>query len=184
MPFPTSPNTTITWTASAIDSGGGVEYKFLRYDQGFNTWSVIRDWSTSNQFSWTPGVGNAGWSAIQVWVRSVGSSAAFEDWKGTDFFLITNSTGLTLTQSRSATGLRVGDPVTWTATASGTGPWEYQFFTFDGTSWRLQQPYSTVNTFTWFPPAGTVAMQVWIRAAGSHAAWERYESSGFFIVNP
>jgi len=182
--FPTTPTTTLTWTAIATGGGGPLEYKFLRFDYGLNSWSVIRDWSASNVFSWTPGVANAGWSALQVWVRTAGSSVTFEDWMATDAFLVTTSTGLTLSSTMGATALHVGNMVTWTANVSGTGPFEYAFLTFDGTTWRLTQPYSTVKTFSWFPPAGTVAMQVWIRTAGSHAAWERYETSGYFIVLP
>ena len=69
---------------------------FWRYDQGGAGWMVMRDWSSSNQVSWTPGAANSGWQAVQVWVRNAGSSLAYEDWRGSDFFLITASTGLTL----------------------------------------------------------------------------------------
>jgi hypothetical protein len=181
--FPAAPTTTITWTAFA--TGGAVEYKFWRYDQGGAGWMVLRDWSSSNQVSWTPGAANSGWQAVQVWVRNAGSSLAYEDWRGTDFFLITTSTGLTSVPSRPLTGLKVGDLVIWTANvAGGAGPWEYKFLTYDYRGWLMQQDYSWHNTFAWYPPAGTCTMQVWVRAAGSHATWERYESSGFFVVNP
>ena len=75
--------------------------------------------------------------------------------------------------------------MTWTANISGgQGPWEYKFLTHDFRGWIVQQDYSTLRTFSWYPAAGTSTMQVWIRAAGSHALWERYASSGFFVVNP
>jgi hypothetical protein len=181
--FPAAPSTTLTWTALA--SGGAVEYKFWRFDQGGNGWSVLQNWSGNNQVSWTPGVANSGWQAVQVWVRNAGSGVAYEDWRGTDLFLVTGSTALTLTPSRSLTGLHVGDLVIWTANvAGGAGPWEYKFLTYDSRGWLMQQDYSAHNTFAWFPPAGTCTMQVWVRAAGSHATWERYQSSGFFIVTP
>jgi hypothetical protein len=90
-----------------------------------------------------------------------------------------------MTANRSLSGLKAGDLVTWTANVvGGSGPWEYQFIAFDGTSWRLLQGYNAQNTFSWYPPAGTCAVQVWIRAAGSHAYWERYLGSGYFLVNP
>jgi len=116
-------------------------------------------------------------------VRTVGSGAAWEDWRATDYFLVTGATALALTPNRSMSGLRVGDLITWTATVAGPGSWEYQFITFDGTSWRVMQPYSSVQTFSWFPPASTCAVQVWIRAAGSHAYWELYQAASF-VVNP
>ena len=87
VPFPASPATTQTWTAVASGGVGTLEYKFLHYDMGANAWSVLRDWSTSNQASWTPGVSNSGWHSLQVWVRTVGSGAAWEDWRATDYFL-------------------------------------------------------------------------------------------------
>ena len=166
-------------------SGSAAEYKFWRLDVGAGTWSVLQDWSRNGQASWTPGLANSGWHALQVWVRAVGSTAVYEDWRGSDYFLVTGSTGISLTPSHSLTGLRVGEMVTWTANVAGApGAWEYKFLTFDFRGWLLQQGYSAQNTFTWFPPVGTCTMQVWIRAAGSHATWERYESSGFFIVSP
>jgi lysophospholipase L1-like esterase/chitodextrinase len=183
VPFPASPTMTQTWTAVTSGGVGTPEYKFLRYDMAANAWSVLRDWSTSNQASWTPGVSNSGWHSLQVWVRTAGSSAAWEDWRATDSFLVTGATALALTPNRSMSGLRVGDLITWTATVTGPGSWEYQFITFDGTTWRVMQPYSTDQTFSWFPPANTCAVQVWIRAAGSHAYWELYQAASF-VVNP
>jgi chitodextrinase/lysophospholipase L1-like esterase len=185
VPFPASPATTQTWTAFASGGIGALEYKFLHYDLAANAWTVLRDWSTNNQASWTPGTANSGWHSLQVWVRTVGSSAAWEDWRATDSFLVSAAGALALSQSRSLAGMRVGDLVTWTATAvGGTGPWEYEFIAFDGTTWKVMQGYSAQNTFSWFPPAQTCALQVWIRAAGSHAYWELYQSTGYFVVNP
>jgi lysophospholipase L1-like esterase/chitodextrinase len=182
--LPAAPTTTITWTASASGGTGVVEYKFLHYNLAANAWSVLRDWSGSHQASWVPGVSNSGWHALQVWVRTAGSTVAWEDWRATDYFLVTAPTAVNLTPNRALSGLKVGDLVTWTANVSGgAGPWEYQFLTFDGTSWKLLQPYSTQNTFSWFPPAETCALQVWVRAAGSLAYWEQYQSSGYFSVS-
>ena len=128
--FPAAPTTTITWTAFAT-GGAGSNTSSGATTQGGAGWMVLRDWSSSNQVSWTPGAANSGWQAVQVWVRNAGSSLAYEDWRGSDFFLITASTGLTLTPSRPLTGLKVGDLVIWTANvAGGAGPWEYKFFTY------------------------------------------------------
>jgi lysophospholipase L1-like esterase len=180
---PVSASTPITWTASAV-GGGALEYKFLRYSFTANAWSVLRDWSTNNQATWTPGAANLGWHALQVWVRTVGSSAAYEDWRPSDYFFVTAPPEISLTPNRTLTGLRVGDIVTWTATVPGAGLWEYQFIAYDGTSWKVLKGYSTDNSFSWFPPAATCALQVWVRAVGSAAYWEMYQSTGYFVVNP
>ena len=180
--FPAAPTTTIRWTA--IASGAGpFEYKFFRYNQS-SGWVVLRDWNQSNQASWTPGVTNIGENALQVWVRTVGSNVTYEDWRGTGSFLIATPQ-VDLTPNRALTGLRVGNLITWTASVSGVaGPWEYKFIAFDGTTWRVMRDYSTQATFSWFPPAGTCALQVWVRTVGSTANLDQYQSSGFFVVNP
>jgi hypothetical protein len=184
VPFPAAPTTTETWTAFATGSTP-LEYKFMRFDEGAGVWSILRDWGPNNQLVWTPGVQNSGWQAMQVWVRGVGSSAPYEAWDGTDYLLVSSSTGINLTTNRPLAGLRVGDLVTWTANVTGgAGPWEYKFMSYDYRGWLMQQSYSTQNTFSWYPPVGTNTMQVWIRAAGSHASWERYQSAGMFVVNP
>jgi lysophospholipase L1-like esterase/chitodextrinase len=180
--FPASPLTTQTWTATASGGSGALEYKFLHYSMAANSWTVMRDWSTSNQVSWAPGASNSGWHSLQVWVRTVGSNAGWEDWRGTDYFLVSTAPTISLTPSRPLSGLKLGDLITWTATLSGGGPWEYQFLTFDGTTWRLTQPYSTQNTFSWFPPANTCALQVWVRAVGSSAYWELYTGASFVVA--
>jgi lysophospholipase L1-like esterase len=183
--FPVAPSTTITWTAAATAGTAPVSYRFVRFDWGANTWSVLRDWGPSNQVSWTPPASDSGWHAVQVWVRTAGSTVVYDDWRGSDYFLITSSTALTLTPSRTLTNMKVGDIVTWTANVAGAGAWEYKFITYDSIrGWILQQDYSTQNTFSWFPPSGSCAMQVWVRAVGSHTFWERYEGSGTFVVNP
>ena len=184
VPFPAAPTTTQIWSAFAVGSVP-LEYKFLRFDEGAGIWSIVRDWSPTNQAYYTPGVAGAGWQAMQVWVRGVGSAAPYEAWSGTNYMLVSSSTGINLVSNRPLTGLRVGDMVTWNASVTGgAGPWEYKFMTYDYRGWIVQQGYTTQNTFSWYPPAGSCAMQVWIRTAGSHASWERYMSSGMFVVTP
>jgi lysophospholipase L1-like esterase len=179
--FPVSATTPITWTASAV-GGGTIEYRFLRYSLASNTWSILRDWGPSNRATWTPGAANAGWHALQVWVKSAGSNAAYEDWRGSDYFQVVPPPSVSLTTNRSLAGLRVGELVTWTATVPSGGSWEYQFIAYDGISWKVFQRYSQENTFSWFPPAATCALQVWVRASGSTADWELYQGSGDFVV--
>ena len=145
---------------------------------------IMRDWSQSNQASWTPGASNVGEHALQVWVRTVGSTAPYDDWKGTgSFFIVTPE--VSLTPNSPLTDVHLNDAITWTASVSGAvGPWEYKFIAFDGITWKTLQDYSTQTTFTWFPPAHTCALQVWVRAIGSSAIWEVYQSSGLFTVSP
>ena len=50
------------------------------------------------------------------------------------------------------------------------------------TGWVVGQDYSSSNTFTWFPPPGENAMQVWVRAAGSTATYQDWLSTGVFSI--
>jgi len=186
VPFPAVPGTPITWTAFASSGGGTIEYKFWGYSAAQRRWSLMRDWGVSNQLTWTPGANDLGQFAIQVWVRDMGASLDYEDWRGTELFTITQSTGLTLTMNRSLTGLRSGDPVTFIAQATGgNGNWEYAFWGYNGSAWVLLQPYTVnQNNFPWGVSAGTLAVQVWIRAPGSTSVWERWATTPMFVVTP
>jgi hypothetical protein len=182
--IPGGADSTITWTVLASGGAGPLEYKFHRFDEATGAWTVLRDWSQDNQASWTPGPAGVGVHWLQVWVRTVGSSATYDDWRSTDSFLVT-PTEVSLTSNRALTGLHLNDVVTWTAAVDGApGPWEFKFVAYDSTAWRVLQDYSPQTTFTWFPPASTCALQVWVRRIGSNAAWEQYQSTGLFVVSP
>ena len=77
-----------------------------------------------------------------------------------------------------------GTPITWTAIASGgTPPLQYQFLRFtDGVGWTMAQSYSSNNWYVWFPPAGTHALQVWVRNSGSSASYDAWLGTGTFTV--
>lgn len=186
--FPAPPNSTIVWTATATGGSGPLEYKYWLFSSSTGLWSVLRDWGTGNQATWTPGIGDTGQHSLQVWVRTQGSGIAFEDWQGTGWFVITSSTSLTLTPSLNLNNYsQANGCVLFTATAGGSGVWEYEFWTYSSSNaaWTLRQTYSsTYNTFNFCPVAGTHAVQVWVRQAGSNALWERWQSTGFFVVNP
>jgi hypothetical protein len=184
--FPVPPSTAITWTAVGSGGSGTLEYKFWLYDWTTATWSVLRDWGLSNQATWTPGITGTGWHALQAWVRTVGFAGSYEDYKATGFFNITDSTDLTLTANRSLSGLSESahDSVTWTSQMLPAGNWEYEVWTWSNGAWTLQRAYATETTFTWYPAAGTHAVQIWGRAVGSSTKYERWASTGWFVVNP
>ncbi|MGE3491236.1 MAG: hypothetical protein AB7N29_14615 [Vicinamibacterales bacterium] len=62
----------ITWTATATGGVTPYQYKFLVWDGA--TKLVVRAWSTSNTFTWTPTMANQYYKVI-VWVRSNGNIA-------------------------------------------------------------------------------------------------------------
>jgi len=86
--LPSAVNTPVTWTA--VGNGGTrtpLQYRFVLYKEGLG-WRVLQEYSSNNTVTWTPGPGDAGKYALQVWIRSAGSTATYEDWLGTPFFVI------------------------------------------------------------------------------------------------
>jgi hypothetical protein len=66
------PGTSITFTA--IATGGTVPYEFKWWLWNGASWTVLKDWSTGNVFSWTPSTPNPNY-LVGVWVRSAWNSA-------------------------------------------------------------------------------------------------------------
>jgi hypothetical protein len=85
--LPATVGTAITWTATAIGgSASPLQYQFWRW--GSNGWVMAQDYSSVNSYKWTPTASDVGDHAIQVWVRSAGSSVAYESYKSTGIFSI------------------------------------------------------------------------------------------------
>jgi hypothetical protein len=189
-PSPALPQTTgtqITWTATAAGGTPPLQYEFLLYTGASATWSVAQAYGTSTTWSWTPS--QAGQYAVQVWVKNAGSSAAYDAWKGSGFFNIGPAGGPPSINALTASPTlpqQAGTPIVWTASASGgTAPLQYEFLLYSGASatWSVASGYSTSNTWSWTPSqAGQYAVQVWVKNAGSSAAYDAWKSSGFFNV--
>ena len=187
--FPVPPGTPVTWTASVPDDSVSLEYRYVLYDQGTGVWTEARPYSVDPAFTWTaPGSGTY---LFQVWARQPGSAEPYELWRGTEYLQVgsTPATVESLTPSVSLPG-RVGDPITWTATARGgtSAPLQYRFVLYtEGTGWTALREWGPDNTITWTPTAGHLgqnALQVWVRSATSTAAYEGWLGSGFFAVQP
>jgi hypothetical protein len=126
--------------------------------------------------------------AVQAQARQQGSTAAFELFRSTDMLEISQGP----TQVKSLTSnvplpAEPGTTITWTAQAIGgtAGPLEYQFWRRDGTTWIMVQDYSPLNFYAWTTTSadsGSHYIQVWVRSAGSTAAYESYKSTGLFWI--
>lgn len=182
--FPAMVGTLVTFTATATGGTGPIEYQFVTYHPNTG-WIIAQPYSKYNTYSYYPGIGQ---NAVQVWVRSVGSAATYQDWKTSGLFTITEipkAKGVTLTASTTFPK-PAGTSVTFTAAAIGAVvPVEYQFVTFNSNQgWKISRAYSSSPTFTYTPPAGTNAVQVWVRNVGSSADYDVWASSGFFAITP
>ncbi len=74
--FPVTVGTPVTWTAAALGGTGPYTYLFYVFSDG--VWTIGRDWSPSNIWTWTPS--SAGSYRFQVWVRNAGSDTPYDGW--------------------------------------------------------------------------------------------------------
>ena len=89
IPLPTQALSRITWTAVASGgTAGPLQFQFVRLNERTSVWTVVQPYSSSNRFAWNTMPADVGSYVIQVWVRSAGSSAAYEDWGTTGSFTL------------------------------------------------------------------------------------------------
>ncbi len=182
--LPKPAGTPITWTATASGSPTPLQYRFWLYSTA-SGWTMLRDYSTSNTFSWTPS--QAGQYDIAVWVKVSGSNNAYDAVRDTGLFTITAAATISSLVASPAPPRSVGTPMMWTATASGSpGPLQYRFWRYSASSgWTIVQDYSTSNTLSWTPSqSGQYDIAVWVKVAGSANPYDAVLDTGFFTINP
>lgn len=175
----------VTWTAAATSKRGPVEYQFWMYSAGAG-WVEVQPFSSSRTFTWIPGWDDLGTHSVQVWVRTVGSSANYEAWVGTPMFQV-NATPLVMSADADFPA-PPGQPVKWTATFSGGTSGvdlEYKFWVYDAsTGWSVLRNYGASNSVSWTPSrTGSYSFQVWVRRQGSTANYETYAGAGPVTVS-
>jgi hypothetical protein len=157
---------------------GPIQYSFWMYS-ATKGWRNAQWWGPTETFTWTPTWDDEDDYAVQVWVRSNGSTATYEAWLGTQIFHIQRA-AMTLTTS-TLFPVAVGTPVVWaTDVPDPTVNMEYQFWIYQASvGWYLGQDYGPQKTFTWTPTAvDTYGIQSWGRRVGSTEFYEVYRSSG------
>ena len=114
---PSHVNVPITFTAAATATGGTAQYKFMLYSSTMG-WRVGQDYNPNNVFTWFPPMGQ---NALQVWVRTSGSTADYEDWSATGLFTV-GVTPAQLTAFSSSVPFPTAPTttITWTAAVSGS----------------------------------------------------------------
>ena len=173
----------VIWTAAASGGLGPYRYRFVVWDG--TAWTVGQEWSNSNTWTWIPPV--AGTYRFQVWARNAGSRATVDASRLFGPLRVEAPAALTVTvpTPNLTNPVSAGTPVTWTAQASGgPPPYTYKFYVWDGTAWTVGQEWSPSDTWTWIPPAaGSYIIQVWVRNAGSSAAFDAWQGFGPFAAS-
>jgi len=181
--FPAFTGMPITWTAR-VQGGmaGPIQYQFWLYSTTTG-WRNAQAYGPSPTLTWTPTSADEGDYAMQVWVRSNGSTAAYDAWAGTTMFHIQRGVQLTTT---TPFPVAAGTTTTWTAGIPDPSlNMEYEFWVYSAASgqWSLAQGWSAQKTFTWRPlVAGSYVLQVWGRQVGSSVAYATYVSTGTLVV--
>jgi len=170
----------VQWTAAASGGSGSYEYQFWLYSYGTGVWSVAQPYGTSPTYTWDTTGLSPGNYLVDVYARTVGSTATMEVYKAVPYKLTMGpATAVTLTPSPGSPQT-AGTSVQWTAGASGgSGSYEYQFWVYSyGTGiWSVAQPYGSSPTYAWSTTElipGEYLVDVWARNAGSTATFEVY----------
>lgn len=182
--FPSPVGTSITWTAAATGPGS-LLYRFWRYDGG--AWYMVRDWSSSNTFTWTPIYSDVGPHAVIVWVKSTTSVDPYEVWGSTSTFQINSSVQISSLTANASFPLQQGNTVTFTAAASGPPTLLYRFWRKDNNTWVMVQDYAAGNTYAWTPgpsDAGTHGILVWVKSSSSGAPYDSWLPTADFQITP
>ncbi len=178
----------LTWTA-IVSQNVAAEYRFWRLSHLTGAWTIVRDYSPANTYTWTPGFGEEGTYTVQAWARQVGSSEDMEAWRGTNPFTVADD-GVFVGSLESSVAFPAGTgtTVTWTARASGgPGPLQYKFYRFKQatSTWTMVRDYSTDPTYTWTPGSGEQGrylFQVWVRRNGSQASYDAWRGTEYVEV--
>ena len=182
--FPIAAGTPVTWRASASGGVTLLQYKFWLCDP-LAGWIVLRDYGTQNSVTWTPT--RPGNYALQVWVRSATSAAAYDAYYPSNFVTVALAPPVKIDSFRPDAVFPVATAtrVTWLASANGgASPLHYKFWLFDPLiGWTVLRDYQAQNTITWTPSRpGLYVLQVWVREAASSTAYQAYASSNFIGV--
>ena len=183
LPSPQWPPTTVTFAAqgssSVVLDPSAYQYQFRTFRAG--VWTTVQPFGASS--TWTMLNTSAGGAyTVQVRVRTIGQTTAIPAAQVAYNYGL--ATGVTFTDIQPQGPITAGSSsVIFTAAGTGgTGPYEYQFWTFFNGVWT-GGTYSTVNTFT-LPvtaAAGTWTVQVRVRTVGNTAGEEARTQTSYVL---
>jgi len=174
---PQNPGATVIFVGQGQGGSGTYQYQFW-FNDGV-AWSLVQDYSSSEIWSWDTTGLTPGTYAVQVNVRSAGSTfLPYEASTSLNYVLTAPNPPASAASSAillsSLTSPQLPGPtVTFVGSAQGgSGAYEYQYWLNNGSTWNMVQDYSATNMWDWNTTglaAGTYAVQINVRNAGSSA---------------
>ena len=186
----------VTFTAQGSGSTGNqYEYQYwLKGPSTGNVWQVVRNYSTTQSWTWNADMSATGTNYIVVRARALGSTAPYDAIKSVAY-IITSAAPSPATAVTLASDLTSPQaaPAAITFTAQGSGStgnqYEYQYWLkgpSTGNTWQIVRNYSTTQTWTWNPDtaaAGTSYVLVYARALGSTSVSQAINSMAYIITS-
>ena len=140
----------VTLTAKATAGSGKYTYKFLIYNPATKQWAKLQDFSNNSTFTWT--AGSAGARQFYVDVKDSNGKVTRRKVVNVQVGNAQSVTKLSVKATASTTANKVGQNVTFTATANGgAGGYTYKFLVYNKTTkqWAKIQDFSATSKLTW-----------------------------------
>jgi len=183
-PSPTSAGTGahVTFTASAPSGCPSPEYRFWVLAPGSASWTMVRDYSTSNTYDW-PGSSIAGRWTVEVDFRGLGETTAYDVTNNALYTLVACSAAAISADQTSPKA--PGTTIVFTGGATCLGTPEYRFWVqAPGGPWKVVRDYAADATFSWDTAGltpGTYNVEVDVRDQGSSAPYETVAPMSFVL---
>jgi hypothetical protein len=156
---------------SAVATGGTAPYQFKWWVSDGSAWRVAQDWGTNATFNWAPTM--PGDYLVAVWARNNGVNVNASQALAQVAYKITSTAPVApLSISRLTSNLAspqvAGTTITFnTAATGGQAPYQFKWWVYDGSSWRVAQNWNSSATLNWRPTAaGDYMVAVWARSSG------------------
>ena len=142
-------------------------------------WTTVQDYSSSSTYAWRSTSG--GNYRLEVDVRDVGASAAYETYTTIPFALVAPCSTPSL--SASPTSGATGSSVMFTSSTSSCPIPSYRFWVGQSGRWHIVQDYGGANTFSWpgSGAAGTFGVEVDVREAGSSVPYDAVRNMTYSV---
>jgi N-acetylmuramoyl-L-alanine amidase len=160
---------------AAATSPNQTLFKYHFGDRNTDTWTVLKDYSTSTSFTWTPK--KEGTYRLVVHVKDSKSTAPYDSYIYKDIVVTSGITKAQVSSLSVGNPLVIGSSTIVKAAATSANQTLYKYHLGDKSTdeWTILKDYSTSSSHTWVPKKeGTYRLVVHVRDSKSTAAYDSY----------